>query len=306
MSRRLVITGVDGFVGRHLARIAVYEGYEVHGVSRSEEVPPALAHLLAGYTPADLRAEWPEAGVPRDAAVVHLAGLAAVGPSFDAPQDYLNGNTAMVTNLFESRTRAGAEGRIVVVSTGAVYATLTDEVSRDEASKVACTSPYVVSKLAVENQVAYYRTRGVDAVITRPFNHFGPGQGPGFIVPDLLAGIRRLSRSDELAVGNLSTRRDYTDVRDVARAYLQLVGAETLAHGVYNIASGVSRSGAEVLAALCAADGRPVPLTVVDTARTRANDPAEIVGDASRLRDEVGWAPQVTFAETIADVVSAA
>lgn len=303
MPRRLVVTGVDGFVGRHLARIAAAQGIEVFGVSRGRSAEEGLSADLAGYVSADLRDTWPQS-MPPDAPVVHLAGLAAVGPSFEHPQEYLNANSAMLTHLAESRLANESRARVVIVSTGAVYAHDPSRPGRGEGDAVAFTSPYVVSKILVENQAAYYRNRGLSTVVARPFNHFGPGQGPGFLVPDILANLRELSGGAPLPAGNLATRRDYTDVRDVARAYLKLAFAPSLQHDTYNVASGVGRSGAEVLDALCAALERPRPSLDIDPRKIRATDPASIVGDASRLRDETGWEPQIDFARTIADIVA--
>ena len=302
MTRNLVITGVDGFVGRHLARIAAEAGWDVFGVSRSTQVDADLSASLSGYASADLRQGWPDAA-PTEAAIVHLAGLAAVGASFDRPQDYIDGNSAMVTNMCESLLKARDDARIIGVSTGAVYAQRDDDPARSERDPIAFTSPYVVSKILVENQPAYYARRGLDTVVARPFNHIGPGQGPGFLLPDLLAQLRRIAPSEPLRVGDLTTRRDYTDVRDVARAYLALAAAAELPDPVYNIASGVSRSGKELLAALCTATGTPQPRLTVDASRIRATDPAIIVGDATRLRDATGWAPLVPFDQTVTDAV---
>ena len=304
MTRRLIVTGVDGFVGRHLARLAAEAGIEVFGISRGTTADPALRAHLAGYTSADLRESWP-AGLPTDAAVVHLAGLAAVGPSFDRPQEYICANSAMVTNMCEALLDAEQSGRIVGVSTGAVYAQTSDDPARSEDDAVACTSPYVVSKVLVENQLSYYRRRGLRTLVARPFNHVGPGQGPGFIVPDLLAQLRTLSPGEPLRVGNLRTRRDYTDVRDVAHAYLALAFADHLSHDLYNVASGASSSGSDILARLCEALGRPVPDVELDPARMRASDPEVIIGDASRIRADTDWRPRIKLAETIADAVDA-
>ncbi len=304
MTRTLVVTGVDGFVGRHLARIAADTGIEVFGISRNPDVDGDLRSLLSGYVAADLRREWP-VEVPLDADVVHLAGLAAVGPSFDRPQDYIDGNSAIVTNMCEALVAAGFSGRVVGVSTGSVYAQKSDDAARTERDAVAFTSPYVVSKVLVENQFAYYSRRGLRTVVARPFNHIGPHQGPGFLVPDLLRQQRSSPPDRPLRVGNLATRRDYTDVRDVARAYLTLATASELAHPVYNVASGASRSGLEILEALSAALGRPVPPLDVDESLIRATDPPVIVGDASLLRADVGWEPAVPFETTIADTVAA-
>lgn len=305
MTRRLVVTGVDGFVGRHLARIAAESGLDVFGISRMSEPDAELRSSLAGYTSADLSREWPH-GVPIDADVVHLAGLAAVGPSFDRPQDYIEANSSIVTNMCEALVAAGFTGRVVGVSTGAVYAQREEEVARTENDAVAFTSPYVVSKILVENQLAYYSRRGLRTVVARPFNHIGPHQGPGFLVPDLLHQLRSSSVDRPLRVGNLATRRDYTDVRDVARAYIALATVKELRHDVYNVASGTSRSGLEILQALSAALGRSAPPLEVDHSLIRATDPAIIEGDASRLRSDTGWSPAVPFGTTIADTVAAA
>lgn len=300
--RRVVVTGVGGFVGAHVARQAAIAGWSVFGIGHRGTFPSDLAGVLDGYARADLRQYWPSTA-PRDADVIHLAGLAAVGPSFSQPQEYIADNSAMTTVVCEAALSADEGRRVVAVSSGAVYAGARDDVTHDESSPVAFSSPYVVSKILVENQIAFYRGRGLDAVVARPFNHFGPGQGPGFLVPDLLRQLQRLPADDTLVVGDLDTRRDYSDVRDVARAYLALLAAPTLAFERYNVASGIARSGREMLAAVCAALGRDVPPVRVDPARLRPADPASIRGDASRLRAETGWRPTVTFERTIFDTV---
>lgn len=304
MTRRLVVTGVDGFVGRHLARIASECGFEVFGISRSAEVDSSLSASLAGFFVADLRREWPR-GLPLEADIVHLAGLAAVGPSFDRPQEYIEGNSAIATRMGEALVAADFAGRVVGVSTGAVYAQQAGEAARTEGDPVAFTSPYVVSKILVENQLAYYARRGLRTVVARPFNHIGPHQGPGFLLPDLLLQQRSSGPGGSLRVGNLTTSRDYTDVRDVARAYLALATAPDLRHHVYNVASGASRSGMQILEALSAALGRPVPPLDVDESLIRATDPPVIVGDASRLTADTGWKPIIPFETTIVDSVAA-
>lgn len=301
MSRRLVVTGVNGFVGQHLARQAAGDGWSVHGISTQPAPAAAIAEFLDGYAGADLRQQWP-ASIPTDATIVHLAGLAAVGPSFDDPQAYLTGNSAMVTNLGEALLKAEASGRVIGVSTGAVYASSPEGSVHDETSPVAFNSPYAVSKILVENQLAYYRGRGLDTVVARPFNHFGPGQSRGFLIPDLIARLRELPDGQPLEVGNLNTRRDYTDVRDITRAYLALAEADTLEHDLYNIATGTSRSGHEVLEAICAATGRKAPQVDTDASRLRPNDPISITGDAARLREDTGWTPQEGFERTVAEV----
>lgn len=301
---RFTITGVDGFVGRHLARIAAGAGYSVVGVTRDERSTADAAELGVDTRLADLTEVWPDDALGD--VVVHLAGRAAVGPSFDDPQAYLNDNSAMVTNLFEAvlRRSPGERPRVVVVSTGAVYRSPQDASPRAEDAPLGHSSPYVVSKLLVEHQVQYYRGRGVDAVIARPFNHIGPGQSRGFLLPDMAAALESLPVGEPLLVGDLSTRRDYTDVRDVAAAYLQLASAPSLEHAVYNVSSGRSLAGAELLTMLCDALGRDVPERQLDQRRIRATDPREIVGSSDRLRTELGWAPAVPIGQSVTDFVA--
>jgi len=301
---RLIVTGVNGFVGRHVARLAAEAGWSVFGISTADTPPSDLAPYLDGYAGVDLRLRWPD-DAPRDAHVIHLAGLAAVGPSFDEPQTYIDSNSAMVTQMCEAYLSEGRSGRIVGVSTGAVYANAPVRTRHTEDSAAGYTSPYVVSKLLVENQLHYYRQRGLDTVIARPFNHIGPGQGPGFLVPDLTRRLRSLHAGESLSVGNLDTERDYTDVRDVARAYLLLAATESLHEVVFNVASGTARSGREILEMLCARLGVDVPPISVDPSRIRPNDPPSIAGDATRLRNAVGWLPNLPLDRSIGDFVAA-
>lgn len=296
----LLVTGVQGFVGVHLARAASSSGFRVWGVGREREVSSSLASNMDRYFQRDLIHEW---DIPRGVdAVVHLAGLSAVGPSFAAPQEYIASNSAIMTNLCEGISKSGDNPRVVVVSTGAVYdATAQEHITEDVPTKAS--SPYALSKLVVELQAAYYDSRGMDVVVARPFNHIGPGQESGFLVPDLTQAILHSRHDEPLIVGNLETRRDYTDVRDVVAAYLLLASARSHRWSTYNVASGVSRSGSEMLAEICRALGQAVPATRVDESRLRALDAANIVGNAGRLESEFGWRPTRDWHESIRDFV---
>ncbi|MGA7149716.1 MAG: NAD-dependent epimerase/dehydratase family protein, partial [Microbacterium sp.] len=162
-------------------------------------------------------------------------------------------------------------------------------------------SPYAVSKMLVENLASHYRERGLDTVVARPFNHVGPGQRPGTIVPDLFARLGEHDDGEEFPGGNLDSVRDYLDVRDVARAYQLLLTTPDLAGATFNIASGTSRTGHEVLAAVCRAMGKAVPPVVVS--KTRAVDPSYVKAGADRLRQATGWEPVVPFEESVTDFV---
>lgn len=291
---RVTVSGVNGFVGGHLVRELTDHGHEVVGLGIGPAAP-ALGGLLVGYVDQDLASGWP----PDDSeAVVHLAGLSAVGPSFDDPQGYIHGNSAPVTHLCEGLLATGGSQRVVVVSTGAVYA---PGVRLHEGSPTQASSPYGVSKLLVETQCAYYRRRGLDILVVRPFNHIGPGQQPGFLLPDLIAAVR----AGRLTAGDLDTRRDYTDVRDVVRAYRLAVEADRLDAPVLNVCSGVSVAGRTMLGLVAAALGVPVPEITVDPHRLRPDDPAEISGDNSLIGEVLGWEPVIDLATTVHDTAAA-
>lgn len=301
--QKIVITGVNGFVGKHLTRELKSAGHTVIGLDRSDAPHEEIASIIDDYRTADLAASWPE--LPDVDAILHLAGLAAVGPSFENPQGYITINSAIVTNMCEYYLKQAKKPRIVTISSGAIYDP-TAPLPITESSPIAYTSPYTVSKVLLENQAAYYSSRGIECIVMRPFNHVGPGQLPGFLVPDLAEKIRsRASASDPIEVGNLDTKRDYTDVRDVVKAYRLVATKEgRLDHPVYNVCSGVSHSGREVLAAIVSAMQIETPETVVDEKLLRPNDIMDIRGDNSRLLNEFGWQLTYTFEQTISDFVN--
>lgn len=298
----IVISGVNGFVGHHLARELASSGFSVIGIGTDETVAPGIADVVEEYHQADLSQAWPDISKAR--AVIHLAGLAAVGPSFDNPQKYINLNSAMVTHLCEYYVNSEDKPRIILVSSGAIYDGR-QSMPIQESGDIGLSSPYAVSKVLNENQATYYRQRGLDCVVARPFNHIGPGQAPGFILPDF---YKRLSQLEDptaaVSVGNIATRRDYTDVRDIVHAYRKLALADSLQHTVYNVCSGASVSGTEILSELKTVMDLPDVTFEIDPSLVRPTDIENIVGDSSRLKEELDWKPSIPLQQTIADFVS--
>ncbi|MBP9738589.1 NAD-dependent epimerase/dehydratase family protein [Candidatus Saccharibacteria bacterium] len=297
--KRIVVTGINGFVGKHLTRELLANDVEVIGIGQEKSAHDEIADDLDSYYSADLTKEWPVHG--RIDGVIHLAGLAAVGRSFDYPQDYINLNSAMVTQMAEYYLRTENHSpRFVVVSSGAIYSP-DQPMPLTEDSKLGITSPYAVSKILVENQCEYYREVGLDCVVVRPFNHTGPGQLGGFLIPDVIA---QLQTGDEVHVGNIETKRDYTDVRDIARAYRMLALAPRLAHSTYNACSGVSTQGSEIVEKLKVLTGKPDAQVVVDESKVRPTDPADIYGSSARLREDTGWKPEISLDQTLSDCIN--
>ncbi len=300
--KRMAITGINGFVGKHLTRELVDNNIEVVGIGREDSVDPEIAELLNEYIHQDIAEGWPDIQPPVDA-VINLAGLAAVGPSFDHPQDYININSAIVTNMCEYYLKQDKKPRIISVISGAIYSP-DQPMPLTEDSEIALNSPYAVSKVLNEKQLAYYRGRGLGCIAVRPFNHIGPGQLPGFLVPDLIEKLKNTNDVDFIEVGNLKTRRDYTDVRDVAKAYRLLAAADNLPHDTYNVCSGKSHSGEEILEKIKEQMGKEGILAKVDRSKIRPNDPMDIYGSADRLTQDTGWNPSISLDETISDALA--
>lgn len=304
--KTITITGVDGFVGKHLARQAKALGLTVKGVSRSSNVSPDLETYLDEYYSADLIENFPIEALSDS--VIHLAGLASVGPSFAQPQRYIQANSAMVTNLCETIVQSNNQSatKLVVVSTGAIYKAPAQGHQLEEQDPIAFSSPYVVSKVLVEHQVEYYKRRGINAVVARPFNHIGPGQQPGFLVPDLWSRLVNLESGSPLSVGNLNSARDYLDVRDVARAYIQLATSSSLTDSIYNICSGRATTGKHILELICREMDISMPQLITDPNLIRPSDSPMITGSATRLTKQLGWKSEYSVQDSIRDFVSQA
>jgi GDP-4-dehydro-6-deoxy-D-mannose reductase len=228
-----------------------------------------------------------------------------VGESWEDPSQVLRVNvlgTAEV--LAAARTRPQA--RVLVVSSAEVYGVVTaEQLPLGESTPTAPASPYAASKLAAE-AVALQAWRGYrqPVIVVRPFNHIGPGQSPNFFVPALAKRIveARRSGAGSLRVGTLTTRRDFTDVRDVVAAYRLLI--EKGAPGeVYNVCSGRDVAMSDVAAQLLALAGADLTLET-DPELVRPVDVPVLRGDAGRLHAATGWRPSIPLATTLADVLA--
>jgi GDP-4-dehydro-6-deoxy-D-mannose reductase len=300
---KILVTGANGFVGQHLVKELADNGITVVGVGgpagATEKSP-----YVSEYTVLDL--SDPAAVSKLDFhgidGVVHLAGLAAVGPSFDKPMDYINTNIGIETNLFEAALAQDVKPKFLIISSGSLYDAKAS-LPLTEKSPVVPDSPYAVSKIGQEEMAMYYGRRGFVCMIARPFNHIGPGQNPGFLVPDVAQQIIECEKGgrSEVLVGNLDAQRDYTDVRDIVRAY-RLLLEKGAAGETYNICSGNPVSGHDVVEGLLKAAGSDVTLKQ-DSARMRPSDNPVIYGDSSKLREATGWKPEISLETTLKDVI---
>ena len=207
-----------------------------------------------------------------------------------------------------SASSAAVVARIVVVGSAEEYGRIDESaVPVSETTPLRPVSPYAQSKVAAEELALAAQGDGaIEVICVRAFNHTGPGQSSNFLVPGLAARIAAAERdgTDDIAVGNLDSVRDYSDVRDVVRAY-RLLAERGQAGQVYNVCSGSGVTVADIAGGLMALARRPLRLAV-DPELVRPVDVPVLVGDSSRLRDTTGWKPQIPLERTLADVLDAA
>lgn len=305
---RVMVTGVNGFVGGHLVRELKSRRHYVIGIGR-EETPTAFVKKEADeYIVCDLTdaSEVTKLNLSSIDAIINLAGLASAGASFGAEALYKKVNVDVLAIIGERLLETKSSARLVAISSGAVYDPNQPLPLTEEARTIIRGSPYALSKLEMEKATRELRERGLDCVIVRPFNHTGPGQALGFLVPDLVQKVAASKTSGHvLKIGNLKTRRDYSDVRDIVKGYADLAVAETLEYDVYNICSGKSYSGEEILALILELMLVKNDLkTEVDPSQLRPNDPPELYGTHERLTEETGWEPEIPLEKTIRDFIS--
>ena len=279
-------------------------GDSVAALSRTGAVADGAAECLA----VDLRDGDAVQAAVRDTApevVYHLAALSSVGRSWEDPASTVQDNVATAVSMLEAIRLQSPDARVVWVSTCEVYGEPASLPLYEDAP-LQPANPYAVSKATGDMLAAVYaKAHGLDIVRARPFSHAGPGQRPIFIVSSLArqAAQARIAGAEQMriVIGNPDTRRDFTDVRDVVRAYRLL--AEAGRPGVYNVSSSRSISAAEqvsLLAELIA------PLRVehrIDPARVRAHEVMDLRGDHQRLTTATGWEPEISFRQTMADTI---
>jgi GDP-4-dehydro-6-deoxy-D-mannose reductase len=301
--KRVIITGVNGFVGQHLAKELSENNIEVIGVGGSHG-NKSPSRYVSQYIELDLTdaKEAKKIDFTGVDGVIHLAGLAAVGPSFDNPMQYINVNVGIEVNLFEEALAQASLPRFLIVSSGTLYES-NAKLPLTETSPIEPNSPYAVSKLGQEQMGLYYQNRGFQTIIARPFNHIGPGQAPGFIVPDIAQQITALEKDggNEIMVGNLDAKRDYTDVRDIVTAYRLLLEKGTPSE-IYNICSGQAISGHDILKGLLSQTNLH-PEVKQDPGMMRPSDTPVVYGSFDKITADTGWTPRIDIQTTLKDVI---
>jgi GDP-4-dehydro-6-deoxy-D-mannose reductase len=293
---RVLVTGASGFAGTWLCQHLTASGDEVLTPEFDVTDNSAVADSIT-----ELRPE----------AIYHLAGQANVGMSWTDPFTTFQVNAAGTLHVVQAALKLKSLPRVLVIGSAEVYGTVSaSDLPVSEDRKLRPTSPYAASKAAAESvAMQAYDGSGLPVMVARSFNHVGPGQSENFVVSALAKRVieARANGLTTVSVGNLSPRRDFTDVRDVMRAY-RLIIATGKPGTAYNVCTGKSISVGEVanlLVNLDATHERKEPLTLqVDPELQRPVDVPELLGDPTLLQHDTGWAAELSISDTLAEVLN--
>jgi GDP-4-dehydro-6-deoxy-D-mannose reductase len=305
---RVLITGATGFAGRHLVSLCAARGSsEIVGIGRraaTEADPPVE---LAAYQALDL-SEPGQANRVMDSTspelVFHLAAEASVANSWGEPANVINYNVSSTLNLLEAVRTLAPKARVLVACSGEEYGA-PEQLPVTEEHLLRPKNPYAVSKASIDLAAGFYADAyGLGIVRTRAFNHAGPGQFDIYVVSNLARQIAEGEASGsgevEVVTGNADIRRDFTDVRDVVRAYWLCL--ERANPGVYNVCSSRSVAITEIVAGLARHTQLEVR-TSTDPKRFRKNEVMDIRGSHDKLTRATGWAPEIPLDQTLHDML---
>ena len=302
MGKRALIFGVNGFVGAHLARELASRGYEVCGSDLKEGC--ALPEV-GRYASCDLADSEGVAKVVADAKpdyIVNLAAISSVGQSWRMPALTMRVNVEGALNVMEAARALETMPRVLLVGSSEEYAPKDGPLNEDDLT--VSNNPYGISKATQERFAALYAERyGLEVCLTRSFNHTGPGQNPNFVLPSWCrqaAAIERSGKPGKMTVGNLKVARDFSDVRDVVRAY-RLILEGGRAGEAYNVGSGRALPLGELLEAVTGFCSQDIEVEI-DPELIRPTDTPCICCDASKLRNELGWVPERTIEDTLKEI----
>lgn len=310
--KSILITGISGFVGGHLAHHISRSRPDIalYGMSRS---PPSWDYVPDGdslreeiaFHAGDLQdASWVHAtirGIDPDA-IIHLAAQSSVAESWRDPRGTILNNLSILLNVLEAVREREPNPRLLMVGSSEVYGSVSEQdLPLREAGPVQARNPYAIARVTQENLArTYSESYGTPVLSTRSFNHIGPGQDTRFVVSSMAKQVVDIAngvRKPVLTIGNGSIIRDFTDVRDIVGAYLALL-ERGRAGEVYNVCSGTGRRIADIATALLSIGKLSVPIRSAPEL-IRPLDSPVIVGSNEKIRRETGWQPWISFAESL-------
>ncbi len=312
MAKRALITGIAGFVGSHLAELLIQEGYEIHGLCRPRSKMDHIESIsgklhLEDADLLDSHSLYTTLSRIKPDYIFHLAAQSFVPTSWVSPSVTLEVNIVGSANLFEAVRQADIDPVIQIACSSEEYGLVhEDEVPITENNPLRPLSPYAVSKVAMDYLgYQYYQSYKVKIVRTRGFNHTGPRRGETFAESNFAKQIAMIEKGKQdpvIHVGNLDAKRDYTDVRDMVRAYLLAV-QKCDPGDVYNICTGKAIRIGDMLDMLLSYSKIKVDVKP-DPSRMRPSDVPVLIGDNSKFVAKTGWKDTVPFEKTMEDLLN--
>ncbi len=309
---RALITGITGFVGSHLAELLLAKNHEVWGTvrwrSRTDNITQIKNKIK--LIEADVRDAYSIEKAIKQVepdVIFHLAAQSFVYSSFHAPQETLTTNIIGTVNLLESVRSSKLNPVIQIAGSSEEYGLVKpNEVPIKETNPLRPLSPYGVSKVA-EDMLAYqyHKSYGIKTIVTRAFNHEGPRRGEVFVTSNFakqIAEIEKCLKEPIIHVGNLESSRDFTDVRDMVKAYTLAVEKCTPGE-VYNICSGKDWKIKEMLDKLLSMSKVKIEVKQ-DPTRMRPSDVEILLGDCTKFKEKTGWKPTIPFEQTLEDTLN--
>ena len=301
----ILVTGAGGFAGSHLLDLLVTSGADIVAWHRPGTAPPRENDRIA-WQEVDLLDRLMVADAirrrPPDA-VYHLAGYAHVGRAWDETVATFEINVRGTHFLLEALRESSRQVPLLVPSSAMIYRPTTEPLSEEHL--VLPSSPYGVSKLAQEMLAVRGCADGIGTRVARAFNHVGPRQDPAFAASGFARQIAEIEagiRDAEIVVGNLDAKREITDVRDTVRAYRLILERGTPGRP-YNVCSGRAIAIGEVVDQLVSKSRVRVGIRV-DPSRFRPNDLPIVEGNPTRIREELGWTPEIPLQQTLEDLLN--
>lgn len=298
---KVLIFGISGFVGKYLTLEFVNCGYSVYGSDKvnsgiPDEIPFVEANLLDG-----VQVEKVISDIGPDM-IVNLAAISSVSASWDIPQVTMSVNVIGALNILEAARKQNRKPRVMFIGSSEEYAD--SEKPINEETKLNANNPYGISKMAQERFATVYRERYNMAVYcVRPFNHTGIGQKDSFVLPSFckqVADIEIGGKPGIIKVGNLSAIRDFSNVKDIVRAYRMIIESNDCKE-IYNVGYGKAYSLNEILSYIVSLSSQKIEIEI-DSSRVRPVDTPLICCDNKKIKSKLGWSPQYSIFDTLKEM----
>lgn len=303
--KKALIIGVNGFVGTYLSNELKSNGCRCYGADlnieniNSENIEVIKLDILnkemVKEVLNDIKPDY----------IINLAAISSVKLSWLIPQKTFEVNVTGTINILEAMKDLGLKSRLLLIGSSEQYGSIDYSTSVSEECELKALNPYGISKATQEKlAIMYSKAYGLDVLMVRAFNHIGPGQGKGFVVPDFasqLIDIEKGKLESIISVGNLSAERDFTDVRDVVRAY-RFILEKGITTEIYNVGSGNAISIQSILDLLVLNCGKMVRVEV-DYNKLRKIDTPKIECNNDKIKQQTGWSPIFNVEESLKDIM---